>query len=218
MLKGTSIPCAAGYMFLSQLVVNQQHPQVDPDRGDAHQFHQRLMQGFIDSSTAVPKADWHILFRQEPHSTVVWVQSAIEPDWSQLPAGYLIRSDTQPTDWVADQLTNQGFAFRLRANPSKRDRTTRKLAGLLDEADQLAWLRRQGDRGGFAVQTVTVKSSPNIVGRKGEWGTPIKISPVLYEGMLTVTNADKFLVKLQEGVGRGKSYGCGLLSIDQKQA
>ncbi|MDA0268676.1 MAG: type I-E CRISPR-associated protein Cas6/Cse3/CasE [Cyanobacteria bacterium] len=205
-------------MFLSQLVVNQQHPQVDPDRGDAHQFHQRLLQGFADSFTAVPKADWHILFRQEPHSTVVWVQSAIEPDWSQLPAGYLIRSDTQPTGWVAKELANQVFEFRLRANPSKRDRITRKLMGLSDEADQLTWLRRQGDRGGFAVQTATVKSSPPIVGRKGEGGTPIRITPVLYDGMLTVTDGERFLTKLQEGVGRGKSYGCGLLSISQKPA
>ncbi|NJN21288.1 MAG: type I-E CRISPR-associated protein Cas6/Cse3/CasE [Leptolyngbya sp. RL_3_1] len=202
-------------MFLSQLVVNQQHPQVEPDRGDAHQFYQRLMQGFADSSTAVPKADWQILFRQEPHSTVVWVQSAIEPDWSQLPAGYLIRSDTQPADWVASQLANQRFAFRLRANPSKRDRATRKLIGLSDQAAQLAWLRRQGDRGGFAVQTVTVKSSPPILGRKGEGGTPIRMAPVLYDGMLTVTDGARFLAKLQEGVGRGKSYGCGLLSISQ---
>jgi CRISPR system Cascade subunit CasE len=205
-------------MFLSQLVVNQQHPQVEPDRGDAHQFHQRLMQGFVDSSTAVPQADWHILFRQEPHSTVVWVQSAIEPDWSTLPAGYLIRSDTQSTDWVADQLANQVFEFRLRANPSRRDRATRKLMGLSNEADRLAWLRRQGKRGGFTVQTVTVKSSPKILGRKGEWGTPIQITPVFYEGMLTVTDGEQFLTKLQEGIGRGKSYGCGLLSISQKPA
>lgn len=90
--------------------------------------------------------------------------------------------------------------------------------GLSDEADQLAWLRRQGDRGGFAVQTATVKSSPPIVGRKGEGGTPIRITPVLYDGMLTVTDGERFLTKLQEGVGRGKSYGCGLLSISQKPA
>jgi len=35
-------------MYLSQLILNERQPQVYGDLGNAHRFHQRIMQAFPD--------------------------------------------------------------------------------------------------------------------------------------------------------------------------
>ena len=41
----------------------------------------------------------------------------------------------------------------------------------------------------------------------------VTLLSVAYEGLLTVTDAEAFRHTLTEGVGRGKAYGMGLLTI-----
>ena len=36
---------------------------------------------------------------------------------------------------------------------------------------------------------------------------------IIYDGYLKITDKDKFIVGLKKGIGSGKSYGFGLLSI-----
>jgi CRISPR system Cascade subunit CasE len=105
------------------------------------------------------------------------------------------------------------FQFRLKANPSKRDNQTKKTIGLYHQADQLAWLERQGDRCGFRLLGVDVIPSPNVFGVKKKGTAPVRITTALYQGTLAVTDSGAFLAVVQQGLGRGKSYGCGLLSL-----
>ena len=44
-------------------------------------------------------------------------------------------------------------------------------------------------------------------------GNGIRIFSVLYDGILTVTEPDKFRDALQTGIGHGKTLGLGLLSV-----
>jgi CRISPR system Cascade subunit CasE len=165
-----------------------------------------------------PRQTWHILFRQEPDSAVILVQSDIEPNWSILPQGYLDDRVDKPVDQKPFVLTSevlerhQIFQFRLKANPSKRDKKTGKTVGFLKPEDQLNWLEKQGDRSGFKPHNVMVIPAPDIFGKK-QGARPIQIKTVLYQGLLEVTDSILFLSALQQGIGRGKSYGCGLLSI-----
>ena len=41
----------------------------------------------------------------------------------------------------------------------------------------------------------------------------IQILSVLYDGILTLTDADRFREALQTGIGHGKAMGLGLLSV-----
>ena len=43
--------------------------------------------------------------------------------------------------------------------------------------------------------------------------SPVTILAVTYEGILTITNAVRFQQTLQEGLGRGKAFGMGMLTI-----
>ncbi|MBQ9348368.1 MAG: type I-E CRISPR-associated protein Cas6/Cse3/CasE [Oscillibacter sp.] len=47
-------------------------------------------------------------------------------------------------------------------------------------------------------------------------GKPISLLAVSYEGSLTVTNAELFRKALTEGIGRGKAYGMGLLTVAEE--
>lgn len=206
-------------MYLSRLVLNERDRLVLRDLANAHDLHRRIMQAFPDEKRENPRADWQVLFRQEPASEVVLVQSEIEPDWTYLPSTYL--SDRVPNsiqvklfELSADRVGNGSvWQFRLRANPSKRDSTTKKTVGFYHCADQLAWLERQAGRNGFRLHGVDVVPSPNVFGRKGQGMSPIRITTALYQGILEVTDSALFLVALRQGLGRGKSYGCGLVSI-----
>ncbi len=214
-------------MYLSQLVLNVERPQVLRELGDAHRLHQRIMQGFPDQEGRDrPRRDWQVLFRYEPDRDVVLVQSGLEPDWSRLPSGYLLldgdRPLVKPVPLTLAQLAvGQGFQFRLRGNPSRRDNATRKVLGLYHRSDQLAWLERQGVRHGFALLGADVVPSANVFGRKREGGDgeapgpvrTVRLATALFQGALRVTDPVAFWGALQGGIGRGKSYGCGLLSL-----
>lgn len=44
-------------------------------------------------------------------------------------------------------------------------------------------------------------------------GRPVSLLSVTFEGFLTVTDADLFRCTLTEGIGRGKAYGMGMLTV-----
>jgi CRISPR system Cascade subunit CasE len=211
-------------MYLSKLTLNECDRTVLRDLSNSHALHQRIMQAFPDEERDRPRADWNVLFRQEPDSSIVLVQSDIEPTWTRLPSGYLSdRTDNplqvKPFDPQANYLQpGQIFQFRLKANPSKRDNQTRKLIGLFQEADQIAWLERQASQHGFKLLGVDVIPTANVFGVKAKGKAPIRMLTVLYQGRLQITDTALFINAIQQGIGRGRSYGCGLLSIARLKA
>lgn len=203
-------------MYLSKLELNPRNRLVNKDLGNAHALHQRIMGAFPDEHRENPRSDWDILYRQEPNTDLVLVQSAIVPDWSRLPQGYLTNQYIKPKPMalMLKYLKNdQVLHFRLKANPSKRDTNTRKTVELYRESDQLAWIQRQAQQHGFTlIQDPLMVPLPNIYGRKAG-KAPIKIFSVLFEGTLQISSLELFHQALLKGIGRGRSYGCGLLSL-----
>lgn len=201
-------------MYLSKLVLNGRDRSVLRSLSNSHTLHQRIMQAFPDEQQQEARANWQVLFRHEPESDVILVQSNIEPDWDRLPEGYLLGQNVKPFYPAENQLAvGRIVQFRLKANPSKRDKQTGKLIGMFHQADQIAWLERQAVRHGFKLLGVDVIPTPHVFGVKGKGTAPIRIATVLFQGILQITDSSLFVEAIQHGVGRGRSYGCGLLSI-----
>jgi CRISPR system Cascade subunit CasE len=201
-------------MYLSKLELNGRDRSVQKDLSNAHALHQRIMQAFPNEQREKSRADWQVLFRQEPDSDVILVQSGIEPDWTQLPPTYLTTHAIKPFELQTSRLAADSMVqFRLKANPSKRDHQTGKLIGMFHQSDQVAWLERQASQHGFKLVNVDVIPTPNVFGIKAKGKPPIRIFTVLYQGMLQIVDPPLFLEAIQQGIGRGRSYGCGLLSI-----
>jgi CRISPR system Cascade subunit CasE len=203
-------------MYLSKLVLNLKNRKVQQDLSNAHALHQSIMHSFPDEQREKARADWQILFRHEPDSAVVLVQSTAEaqPDWERLPPDYLTDCDCKPLDAMLENLqVNQVLQFRLQANPSKRSKETGKTIALTRKEDRLLWLERQAARSGFEILEIDTVPVPDIYGRKPKVSAPIKIISVLFQGVLRITEIELFRQALQQGIGRGRAYGCGLLSI-----
>jgi len=165
------------------------------------------------------------LFRVDPHpgkSVAILVQSAMKPDWEYAfhNAGYLLATPPQVKQFDPQFGKDQRLRFRLRANPTKRvgaDKADDRLAGkrvqLFGEEQQLDWLRRQGERYGFALIDCRVSSVETQRSRKPEKSEEIRHQAVTFDGLLQVTDPAAFLSALESGIGPAKGFGFGLLSV-----
>ena len=80
----------------------------------------------------------------------------------------------------------------------------------------MAWLIRQGEQHGFKVteDSFAITGSQWYRFMKGNGvRKEVKLLAVTYEGLLTVTDAEKFRAVLQNGLGREKAYGMGLMTV-----
>lgn len=126
------------------------------------------------------------------------------------------------------------FRFRLRANPTRRidtksgadgKRRNGKRVELRDDTARLDWLRRKAEASGFEIDglkggargpDVWVREERKLIGRRPDESGARKtltFGAVLFEGRLRVTDAALFREALAKGIGSGKAYGFGLLSI-----
>lgn len=174
-----------------------------------------------------------------PSITRLLLQSSAAPDWAHLPDRYIGDAPEgqqpitlRPLDADYRRIgVGMRFLFRLRVNPTKRisDRTpgrddplVGKRVDLLREEDQIAWMHRKGEQHGFRLLKTDI--DPNIAdvqaakgektyGRRRRGDARMTFGGVLFNGRLEVINQEMFLTALHDGIGSGKAFGFGLLSI-----
>jgi len=165
--------------------------------------------------------------------------SGLPPGYLQEPTGPLGNPACKAVDeQYAAIATGERLRFRLRANPTRKvdthsgpggERRNGRRVGLGDEEAQLAWLSRKGEQCGFALlnaraapSVVNVRSAPEarLVGWRAQGSGDeeretrrLTFAPVLFEGELRVTDAERFREALGQGIGPAKAYGFGLLSV-----
>ena len=140
----------------------------------------------------------------------------------------------EPREFKPHLVTGDRLQFRLRANPtiargdsgtrtkrsdvvmdalkplSTRERGEQRAEIVQREGE--AWLRRQGERNGFAVLEVQADGyRQRRIPRPAQ--PPIRLSLIEFEGILEIIEPDTFLARLPQGFGRGRAFGCGLMLI-----
>lgn len=201
-------------MHLTRLTLDPRSAQARRDLGDAYEMHRTLARAFAADAHSPPaRFLWRLEAGGNAWATpVVLVQATAEADWSALQAlpNYLQRPvESKPLaleEWVEG---GGRYRFRLQANPTVTRQSKRY--GLVGEAEQLAWLGRQGERHGFSVEAALVTASDVLSSRKGEG--LISVQRVCFEGILQVQNLQAFSRALKAGIGPAKAFGCGLLSV-----
>jgi CRISPR system Cascade subunit CasE len=186
-------------------------------------------------------------YERHPRLVRVLVQSTVEPDWLRLPPDYLGPSPDERSnpalrtvDEVYERIAaGMQLTFRLCANPTKRISTNNmeqdarwrgKRIELRREDEQLDWLARKGASGGFRLLDVNAQPEVRVVraanlekargwrpGRDGTAAMPLRFGAVSFEGRLEVTDSDAFRMTLRNGLGSGKAFGFGLLSVAGRQ-
>ena len=231
-------------LYLSRLILDTRQREAQRELADCSRLHARIMSAFPGApDSANAREHFGVLYRLEqlddPARARLLVQSNQPPDWSTLPAGYL----APPLDArgnpairsIEDEIgrVRQGMLlrFRLRANPTKRisDRNVEqdarwhgKRIELRRAPDQLAWLERKAEAGGFRLLGVRIADAPPLpdvrvdeapkqYGRRA--GARLSFGVAVFEGRLEVTDVARFGETLRGGIGSAKAYGFGLLSI-----
>jgi len=227
-------------MYLSRLVLNYRDRAVRRDLADCQQMHRTIMSAFGEvSSGNGPRSCLGVLYRIESARgrPAVWVlvQSVEEPDWSGFPPGYLMAvPQCRRVDPVYSRIeAGMSFRFRLRANPTRKVDTKTRPDGrrrhgrrvvITAEEDLLAWLERKATAGGFEVlpcgsgggiPDVRVQKE-SMMTRASSREKPLTFGSVVFEGRLRVTDRERFLQTLEQGIGTGKAYGFGLLSLARR--
>lgn len=247
-------------LYLSRLTLNPRDRRVQRELADCQALHRRVMTGFPGDAERGPRERYGVLYRVDSQlragRITLLVQSEMAPDWSALPQGYLTRPpEVKPIEDAYAQLTTGAdVVFRLRANPTRRihqdavgtdgkpDAKACKRVELRTEEEQLGWLRRKGEEGGFAllrvvarpdqdaarfqaaygdvpvreedVPAVQASANAKVHGRRpGNRDMRLTFGSVLFEGRLRVTDVERFRETIRRGVGPAKAYGFGLLSV-----
>jgi CRISPR system Cascade subunit CasE len=220
-------------MYLSKIELDLTKSGVNGDLGDCHRLHQKVMLGFPDQfhPSDIQKnecrKDWQILYRLEGSNLLV--QSSIKPNWGRLPKGYSF-DPAMGTKELDFQMIEAGelLRFRLVANPVKQltcarqddagqpilktdgsgkpqKKTLRRL--ITNEREQIFWLAQYLKGAQLEECYVSAPGKYNLKDKKSI------IYTVQFDGILEIISPPDFLKILSEGIGRGKSYGCGLLSV-----
>ncbi len=177
------------------------------------------------------KAESGFLFRIDPQPggrVVILVQSAVKPDWDYAfhNAGYLVAAPPQVKPFDPSFKVGQRLRFRLVANPIRRlaQRSVGADGKPIEKgigkrvpvpADRLIdWLARRAETAGFSVKEDSTSVLPGYVYvHKTREGNGVRLRSVRYDGTLTVTDPARFREAMLEGIGPGKAFGFGLLSV-----
>jgi CRISPR system Cascade subunit CasE len=224
-------------MYISRMPLNTARPEAIKLVSSPYRVHSAVEHAF--SPSAVRSNDQgRILWRldssaKDKDSLWLYVVSPEKPDFSHVveQVGWPTTASWESKDYspVLDRIDDgQLWQFRLKANPARKvfkDQGRRerpsivgKVQGHVTVAQQLEWLvSRSGDHGfdlandsnGSPIIDVSQRHSERFSrGRQ-----MVTINTVVFDGILTVTDADAFRRTLGFGIGRAKGFGCGLLTI-----
>jgi CRISPR system Cascade subunit CasE len=227
-------------VYLSLLKPNPLNWQAREDLADCVSMHRTLMRAFPDGiAPEAARSAIGLLYRIEYERSGVpriLVQSQIRPDWRRLPAGWHAAGLVPQVKDIGPLLdcieVGMALRFRLLANPTRKictksgvdgTRSNGKRVELRGDDQWLAWLARKGEQHGFRVGEVQATELPDVVAQKigrvvgrkeGTTGTrKLTFFGVLFEGALEVCDRARFLAAVRAGVGPGKAFGFGLLSV-----
>lgn len=234
-------------LYLSRIRLNPYSKSVMKDMGSPKDLHRTIsgwfpaiggQDGKLPHEKQTPRNAYKLLHRLDRNGDgfVLYVQSAIRPDWRNLRSDYAIDAATKPLhDLYVNIAAGDTLRFRLQANPSKRagkndtlaadkfkDPKKRRRIDVRTEDDRIHWLERKGSECGFRLRRLTgderivnaaagMQPALKFPHKSGEPRITLGVS--VFEGVLDVTDPDAFRGALADGIGPGKAYGFGLMSI-----
>lgn len=190
------------------------------DLGDAAAMHRRLMSLFPDSLGPQPRVQAGLLFRidrDQQSQAIILAQSTTAPDLGRLPDGYGRRDHRSLTPMLEALTEGLTIRFRLTANASKRawkgdDRHTAGQVVPLGGADAEHWWRSRAEQHhGLGILELRTESQQPVRGRRS--GHMITHAATRFDGVAVIRDPHALRTAVLSGVGRGKAYGCGLLSL-----
>ena len=109
--------------------------------------------------------------------------------------------------------------FRLAANPTisspRGDGQRGKVYAHVTVQQQKQWLLSRAEKHGFSLteDDFDVVRRGTLSFNRGAARQQVTLGFCVFEGRLTVTDAELFREALTQGIGRGKAYGLGMITV-----
>jgi CRISPR system Cascade subunit CasE len=100
--------------------------------------------------------------------------------------------------------------FALCANPTKQLLKERCRVPLIDEDQLIEWLRKKLENAA-SLENAEITGKRNLYFRKD--GKAGKIATVTFSGQISVDDPVIMHTTLEQGIGRAKAFGCGLMLV-----
>lgn len=215
-------------MFLTKMQINPRRRGARILLASPQAMHAAVLAGFPD---ARPTDEGRVLWRLDTHGqhrVALFIVSPDKPDLTHLveQAGWPTTCawETRCYDGLLSSLRiGQHWQFRLTANPVRAGKregwSDTKPLGHVTVKQQEGWLLDRVERLGFQIAGTTADGQPDLavidrsVRRFDRNGSRITVSTATFEGHLEITDPDLLRRGMTFGIGRAKSYGCGLLTI-----
>lgn len=204
---------------IARIRLNPHSRAVQRDLRDATQMHRTVMRLAPDNLGDSPRHTAGLLYRiDESSSASTLLVQAQHIDAHRLPADYGHAEIKDLAPMFAALRKGMAVNYRIVVNPVKRERLPLEqknqrgrvipLSG--SEADQ--WWIQRATSAGLQPHVLTPTNLAPAQPR-GVDAPRMRHSLIRYDGTATVTDPDALTQAVLTGLGRGKAYGAGLLSL-----
>lgn len=200
-------------MILSKFCVDIRSPQGRSCIRDCQNMHRSIMRLFHCT-----RKDGNIQYRFNPDKMDVYILSEKEPDLQDVPKGMIHRGQKDMSGWEQAVAEGNCYRFNVLAAPTKKVATDgvknsrRRFLRMPEE--RMEWMQRKADQSGFVLLEAQELNDTSIYGKHPEeTGGAFYSHAVCYQGILKVTDREKFCMAWKKGIGSGRAYGQGLLLL-----
>lgn len=208
-------------MYLSRVEINPYRRETARALSSPQIMHAAVMASFPSFSDSPGRVMWRV--DRLGSATYIIVQSDIKPDFSHIldqfgrpaaDAGW----ETVDYDSFLSKLENgQIWRFRLKANPThslpSNEGHRGKVVAHVTEAHQMSWLLSKAEKLGFSILDDNIIIRHRGTSTFDHNGGKITLVTATFEGILKIEDIELFRSCMVDGIGRGKAYGCGLLTL-----
>ncbi|MEV8391800.1 MULTISPECIES: type I-E CRISPR-associated protein Cas6/Cse3/CasE [unclassified Streptomyces] len=206
--------------FLARIQLNPHSRDVQRDLRYATEMHKTLMRMVPNDLGDTPRRDTGLLYRldETEHASILLVQATTPLTPNRLPAGYGTADLKDLAPMFSALRRGLAVRYRITVNAAKRERLPLEDKGRrgrvipLAGADADQWWAQRAEASGLRLHTALATTTNPVVSRRKDVN-PVKHSLIRYDGSATVTDPQLLTTALLDGIGRGKSYGAGLLSL-----
>lgn len=126
------------------------------------------------------------------------------------PCGYgTIRSKEIPNTL----LHYDTYTFEIYMNPVVRENASGKIIPLRTHKAVAEWFEAKAPSWGFTVDPQHLQVLSSTVLQFEKKGHQVTLGQAKLSGVLQVTEQERFAHSFEQGIGRGKAFGCGLLQV-----
>lgn len=202
--------------WLTRIDMNARNGAARADLGNTAGLHRRIMSLFPDHTGEEPRDFYRILHRLDIDTSGprLLVQAGTEPQLDRLPDGYGTTAITD-LDRLFERLAlGQTVRYRILLNATKKvakgEQAGKRIA--LGAPDTITWWDTRATANGLQLSGDPTLTASSLTGRE-PGGNKVTFKPWRLDGVANITNPDSVREFIVNGIGKGRAFGCGLLSV-----